>query len=124
MTPFFKQSLTRALCAAAWGLPGALLWAAPLLASVVPVRPDPEMLIGTESICPPRPTVAGTVRSHMWLSTPAGTDSLITLADRSGSPDVRAVARRLLSYTRGERGRRWLAENPPIIELPPLVISP
>jgi len=127
MTRFMEESLTRALCAAAWCVPGAAWWMAPVFAAATPLGTIP-------SVSPPPPgwlTCAsgepsvrfrGNLAWHMARQRPELVDTLIVIAENE--PAQRRWARLTLEHTRQPRALRYLATHPPAHELPPLVVHP
>ena len=129
MTRFMKESLTRALCAAMWCAPGALLWADSALArgpaddSWVVALPNDGFRCGARD-----PLLYELRRARAISAAFASgvyTDSLVSIASNPGmSEKSRERARELLASTRQPRGLRYLATRPPARELPPLVVHP
>lgn len=127
MTRFMKESLTRALCAAAWCAPGAAWWMAPVLAAATPLRTIPYV-----SPAPPGTLLCGNSDAiftfgrnlawHMARQRPELANSLIAIAETD--PARRDWARETLGHTRQPRALRYLAAHPPAYELPPLVVHP
>jgi hypothetical protein len=127
MTRFMKESLTRALCAAAWCAPGAAWWMAPVLAAATPLGPIP-------SVSPPPPgevlcasgdaslRFAGNLAWHMARQRPELVDTLIAIAETE--PAQRRWARETLEHTRQPRALRYLAAHRPAHELPRIVVHP
>lgn len=127
MTPFFRQSLTRALCAAAWGVPGALWWATPMVAE----SHDLSWMIALPQygfICGNVGRDTGFHRSHALRSAVARgeyADSLLSIASNPvWEADSREWARERLAAMGDPRAPRRPDAPLPAIELPPLIISP
>ena len=129
MTRFMKESLTRALCAALWCIPGGLWSAATTMAaepgddSWVVALPNNGLRCGT------RDPLAYELRRSMAISvayaTGEYTDSLLSIAANPRmSHESRERARDLLAATRQPRALRYLATHPPAHELPPLIVHP
>ncbi len=127
MTRFMKESLTRALCAAAWCAPGAAWWMAPIFAMATP-------LAGVPSVSPAPPDMLvcrqgsalnwfrGNLAWHVARQRPELVDTLIVIAETE--PARRDWARETLEHTRQPRALRYLAAHPPPHELPPIVVHP
>ena len=128
MTRFMKESLTRALCAALWCIPGGLWLAAPAVAGEL----DDSWVIALPNdglICGNRDPLAYELRRSLALSAAfeSGeyTDSLVSIAaNPRRSAKSRSRARELLATTGQPRALRYLAVYPPPHELPPMVVHP
>ena len=127
MTPFFRQSLTRALCAAAWGLPGALWWATPMVAD----SRDPSWkmsLPGRGGICGNAARENALRRSfsiRFAMARGEYADSLLSIAHNPLKlAEHRDWARVRLAELKDPRAPRRPDASLPAFELPPLIISP
>ncbi|HEX8211311.1 MAG TPA: hypothetical protein VF584_14145 [Longimicrobium sp.] len=128
MTRFMKESLTRALCAAFWCIPGGLWLAAPAVAGEL----NDSWVIALPHdgfICGNREPLAYELRRSLAMSAAfeSGeyTDSLVSRAGNPGmSAKSRRRARELLAATGQPRALRYLAAHPPPHELPPIVVHP
>ena len=127
MTRFMKESLTRALCAAAWCAPGAAWWVAPVFAAAAPLDglpyaspPPPGTFLCAQASAVER--FRGNLAWHLARQHPELTDTLIVIAENE--PAKRDWARETLEHTRQPRALRYLATHPPAHELAPLVVHP
>lgn len=129
MTRLMKESLTRALCAALWCVPGGLWLAAPVLAAEPADESWIVALPGQGLICGMRGPLGYELRHSLALSAAFArgeyTDSLLSIAGNPRkSAESRRRARRLLARTGQPRALRYLAAHPPAHELPPIVVHP
>jgi hypothetical protein len=122
-----RDSLVRALCAAAWCLPGALWWAAPVLGAAAPLHgvpfPDPRTTGGL--VCGNTTggeMLRGAVRWQVARGNPALVDSLVRMAERAERGGVQEeVARHALRLTGQPRALRYLAGP---VRLAPILVRP
>lgn len=129
MTRFTKESLTRALCAALWCIPGGLWWTATAVARE-PGNDSWVVALPNDGFrCGARDPLAYELRRGLAMSaayaTGEYTDSLLSIAANPRmSDESRGRARDLLAATRQPRALRYLAAHSPAYELPPLVVHP
>lgn len=128
MTPFFRQSLTRALCAAAWCVPGALWWATPMVGAQSTDHSWTVSLPGRGFICGNAFRDTGFRRALALKSAVARgeyADSLFSIAiNPRMEVDSREQARQRLAAMGDPRAPRRRPSSQPVFDLPPLIVSP